>query len=416
MRSEHRGELPHVLVAGWYRHGTGFTRVLKELVSRFATSARITWIGIGATGAPRVIAPNVTLVPVQMGRGDPVGAYLIAEHWAQWQPDAVFALNDLWYLEHYARVLGPIRGGVPLIGYMPLDGRIPEALVLPDLTAFTTLVTYTRTAADDLRRHLAFQHQDIQVDVAGHGVDIDNFVPDCRVVAAGFDPAVRHELARELFGLDEPTLVVLNASRADPRKRIDLTIDAFAKARSNVHTPMKLCLHQAIGHSGVAEQLRSRIDALGIDDSVIWWPKIPTPLDDAALCRLYNACGIGVNTTMGEGFGLVSFEHAACGVPQIVPAHDALIELWGDAATIAGPVPIEPQIFSPLHMGAVDPASVGVAIAALANDPGVHRRAAERALAHTRSGLFHWDGVAKSLRAHIDAGIGVTGIGVTGIS
>ena len=55
-------------------------------------------------------------------------------------------------------------------------------------------------------------------------------------------------------------------------------------------------------------------------------PQLPTPgaLSDADLNRLYNACAIGLNTSAGEGFGLVSFEHAATGAPQVVPDHDAL--------------------------------------------------------------------------------------------
>ena len=39
---------------------------------------------------------------------------------------------------------------------------------------------------------------------------------------------------------------------------------------------------------------------------------------------------MGVNTSQKEGWGLVSFEHAATGGAQIVPRHTACAELWDD--------------------------------------------------------------------------------------
>jgi len=42
-------------------------------------------------------------------------------------------------------------------------------------------------------------------------------------------------------------------------------------------------------------------------------------LDDRELNLLYNACDVGLNTASSEGWGMVSFEHAATGAAQIVP-------------------------------------------------------------------------------------------------
>lgn len=392
---------PHLVVAGWHRPGTGFTRVLEALVARWQGRARVTWVGIGARGAPRALAAGVTLVPVTMGRGDPVGAYLIEEHWHEWRPDAVFVLNDLWYLEHYARVLGPIRGNVPLVGYLPIDGAVPDTLQLPDLRAFSGLATFTHHAAGELQRTLSAQGQPVPVDVVGHGVDTIAFQADGTAVDSGFDPMVRARRAQALFGLEAPALVVLNASRADPRKRIDLTIDAFAVARARSTVPMKLCLHQAIAHEGLAALQQLRVDQRGLADDLVWWPPRPGPLDDEGLCQLYNACAIGLNTSMGEGFGLVSFEHAACGVPQVLPDHPALAELWGDAAVRVGPVHPEPQGFTPLGMAAASAEDIGIALAALVTDSDRYRCAAHAAWHHARTATFQWDPIAESLWALI---------------
>ena len=52
---------------------------------------------------------------------------------------------------------------------------------------------------------------------------------------------------------------------------------------------------------------------------------------------LYNACEIGINTSTGEGWGLVAFEHASARGAQIVPRHSACAELWQDAAVFLEP-------------------------------------------------------------------------------
>ncbi|MBK8283833.1 MAG: hypothetical protein IPK97_02555 [Ahniella sp.] len=100
---------------------------------------------------------------------------------------------------------------------------------------------------------------------------------------------------------------------------------------------------------------------------------------------------------MGEGFGLVSFEHAACGVTQLVPDHPALAELWGDAAVRIGPVRGEPQAFSPLQMSAVTAEQVADGLARTLESPDQYRHLSQAALDRARSPLFQWDVVAGSL-------------------
>ena len=46
------------------------------------------------------------------------------------------------------------------------------------------------------------------------------------------------------------------------------------------------------------------------------------------LNTIYNAADVGVNTCKGEGWGLVSFEQAACAVAQVVPGHTSCKEIF----------------------------------------------------------------------------------------
>jgi hypothetical protein len=52
------------------------------------------------------------------------------------------------------------------------------------------------------------------------------------------------------------------------------------------------------------------------------------------LNQVYNAVDIGVNTCIGEGWGLVNTEHAATGVAQLVPDHTSLKEIFNGVARI----------------------------------------------------------------------------------
>ena len=64
-------------------------------------------------------------------------------------------------------------------------------------------------------------------------------------------------------------------------------------------------------------------------------------LDDEHLNLVYNACDVGLNTSTGEGFGLVALEHGATGAAQVLPDHSACAELYlasqNAASNISGP-------------------------------------------------------------------------------
>jgi glycosyltransferase involved in cell wall biosynthesis len=76
----------------------------------------------------------------------------------------------------------------------------------------------------------------------------------------------------------------------------------------------------------------------GIDPSnrIIFTGNTPNPPNVAVefLNTIYNAVDIGVNTCKGEGHGLVSHEHAACRVAQIVPNHTSCKEIFEGAAPL----------------------------------------------------------------------------------
>ena len=273
-----------------------------------------------------------------------------------------------------------------MIGYLPLDGGIDDPRLAMEVKGFHELITYTDWAAGQLKSALYVMEISTPVTVAGHGVDLSQFhmLPD------GIDRSVRMSRAQSLFGLDRPTYVVLNASRPDPRKRLDLTLEAFAQFAAGKPDNVRLCLHQAFAFKQFVAPLREQAERLGIMDRLLWFPPRPGPLDDAGLNELYNACAVGLNTTYGEGFGLVSFEHAATGAPQVLPAHPALCELWQYHAELVRPVTPIHTPYSPLLFGEVNATDVANSLQRLYADPGHHQQMANAAIERCAMPDLQW--------------------------
>ena len=149
----------------------------------------------------------------------------------------------------------------------------------------------------------------------------------------------------------ENSFIVLNASRPDKRKRVDLTIAGFARFAAGKPANVRLCLHHAIMGGPEQAQIGALIEQLGLKERVHLNPLAGGVIDDDALNLLYNACDVGINTSMGEGWGLVSFEHGAAGAAQIVPDHSACAELWRGRGEMIEPAKRYMPEFSVLEMG-----------------------------------------------------------------
>jgi len=231
--------------------------------------------------------------------------------------------------------------------------------------------------------------------VIGHGVETSVFHPLPELRQAEFAPEARSLLKQRLFPeLPEPgdSFVVLNASRPGNRKRIDLTIEGFAKfARDKPHN-VSLCLHQALGNEHSREEFMSIADRCDIRGRIeqVSLGNDRGPLSDDDLNLVYNACDLGINTSMGEGWGLVSFEHAAAGAAQIVPRHSACASLWDGVAEFLEPVERGVPGFSTLELQTVSSDGVAAALQRLYDDRELLRRRSLAAFEHATKPEFTW--------------------------
>lgn len=382
----------HLLCIAFYIEGTGLTRVISELIQQFQETHTVHLLGVGYSG-PVLHKENCYIYPTNLEGGDVMGSYQARQFILDRKPDAVFILQDAWHFTRYMDVLSDVRKLTKIVGYVPIDGRIENPVSILSLAKLDALVLYTHWAKREVSEALSqsiAKSEFPQMAVIGHAVDRDTFFP----------LPERSEVRKSIFPSEaEDGFIILNASRPCIRKRIDLTLKAFAQFVKNKPLNVKLCLHHAITEMESA-QLSRLIAQLGIEDRVLLNPLSingQNVLTNEKLNELYNACDVGINSSMGEGWGLVSQEHAATGAAQIVPNHTACTELWKGSALLVSCQESTIGQISPFVMTEPILSSLAAAMERLYSDHDIRKSAAQKCM--TRVQGYTWSAIGLQWRA-----------------
>jgi D-inositol-3-phosphate glycosyltransferase len=392
-----------LIAIGYNTFGTGLTRVMHSIMGRLADRHEIHYLGIGYSGET-IRDRGLTMYPTNPKGGDVFAAFQAERLIEEIRPSLIFILHDIWMFEYYLRILGPYRDPLKIIGYIPLDGKITNEKDAAPLENADRVVVYTEFARTQFAQ--AFQRLRENsgkgdfpaVAVIPHGVDRERFRPFPELLEADFASAGRVTAKKKVFGdfqdLEE-SFIVLNASRPDMRKRVDLTIEGFAMFAAGKPANVRLCLHHAIMGEPAAEQIRSLVRQFGLAERIHLNPLAGGLVGDSELNLLYNACDVGINTSMGEGWGLVSFEHGAAGAAQIVPDHSACGELWSGRGELIPPVRSYTPEFSVLEMDEVSAEGVANALDNLYRSPSRRQELARAAFAAAQNPEYSWDAIAR---------------------
>lgn len=380
-----------LVAIGYNIVGTGLTRVLESVMRPLADRHEIHFLGIGYSGEI-VRDRGLTVYPTNPKGGDVFAAFQAMRLIEEIRPTLMLVMHDLWMFDYYLRLFGPYRDRLKIIACIPLDGRITNEEDAAPLAQADRVVAYTQFARAEFEgafRRLREQRAERDfpaVEVIPHGVDRDRFYP-----------LPEPEQAKRRVFSDRPdageSFVVLNASRPDRRKRVDLTVRGFAEFAAGKPANVRLCLHHPVVGDATDQQLGAAIRECGLGERLSVNPLGREIVGDDELNLLYNACDVGINTAMGEGWGLVSFEHGATGAAQIVPDHTACGELWRGRAELIPPARSYVPEFSPLEMGEVSPEGVARALEALYRDPARRQELARAAVATAQNPAYSWDAV-----------------------
>lgn len=248
--------------------------------------------------------------------------------------DGIFILNDVWVIDKYLEVIkSSFKKIPPIIVYFPVDSKYLDPDWFKHFDIVSEVCVYTQFGYDEVKR--VYDREDINI--IPHGIDHKSFF---RL------DSNREKIKKMIFPDREDftdSFIVLNANRNQPRKRIDLTIQGFALFAQDKPSNVKLYLHMGSRDVGwdifkltARYEVSDRLIVTNLNHSIQ-----QVPIDK--LNAIYNACEVGINTSIGEGWGLTSVEHAATGAVQIVPDHSSCRELFYDCGLV---VPVNQPVTS----------------------------------------------------------------------
>jgi D-inositol-3-phosphate glycosyltransferase len=311
---------PKLLWVGDIVATTGFARVTENVLSRLADKYEIHVLGCNWHGDYTPLQETYRMYPASNRfQQAPFGEERIREIVGQVKPDVVFTINDVWIINEQWRRIADMRQelGFKFVGYYPMDSYGWYGSLLDTMTEWDAAVCYTEFGAQETINS-GFQKP---VTVVPHGV-----------ASGQFHPVDKTE-ARKALGLNPEDFIVFNGNRNQFRKRMDITISAFAKFAID-RPDAKLYMHMGMKDQGwdIMPLFGREMARQGLDPNNRIIMTSPTPGGPSVpvelLNTIYNVADVGVNTCKGEGWGLVNFEHAACRVAQVVPDHTSCKEIF----------------------------------------------------------------------------------------
>jgi D-inositol-3-phosphate glycosyltransferase len=319
-----------LIAIGFNTYGTGLTRVMHAIMRRLADRHEIHYLGVGYTGVT-ISDRGLTIHPTNPRGGDFFAAFQAKTLIEEIDPALVFILHDIWHFEYYLRILGPYRDRLKIACYIPLDGKIVNEDDAAALERADRVVVYTEFARNEFegafarlraKRGAEEPGEFPAVEVVPHGVDRDRFHPFPELLQASFASPARAGAKRKVFpGLQDPesSFIALNASRPDQRKRVDLTIEGFARFAADKPKNVRLCLHHAIMGERENEQIRSLVERFGLEERLSLNPLGEGIRDDRDLNLLYNACDVASPRRWGKAGASSASSTAPPGRPRSFP-------------------------------------------------------------------------------------------------
>jgi len=304
---------PRLLIIGDFVKMTGFARVNEALAAELSDRWDIAVLGVNYKGDPTPLQQSYRLYPALLG-GDLHGIGRLSDILRVEQPAACLFVCDPWIGADYAKALSAIPDAPPCVLYTPVDATGLRRVDIAPLNLFDQVIAYTQFGA----RELAMSGLSRPIAVIPHGIDLELFRP------------IDQAEARRQVGLPQGTFAVLILDQNNPRKRLDIAFDAFARFAADKPDHVKLVYHGPLGGQNRWDILGMAED-LHIDDRLILPRRDGLAIPHDQMAYLYSMCDVKLSTTSGEGWGLTTMEAMACGVPCIAPDFAALGEWARDA-------------------------------------------------------------------------------------
>lgn len=281
-------------------------------------------LGLNHPGDPHDYPYKIYPV-VSAAGGDFLGIRRIPMVLERVRPDVIVIQNDPWNIPHYTKAIDAVKD-VPRalrVGAIAIDGKNCLGALMNGLD------------------HAIFWTKFAQMEAIKGG-----FTKTSDVIPLGVDTKIYRPIpkaeARAYVGLPESlkdAFIIGNVNRNQPRKRLDLTIRAFAEwIRQDRIEDAYLFLHVApTGDIGYNLEAIAHYYGLGSPKRLIMSePAVFKGVSEQGMANIYNSMDVLMNSGVGEGWGLPGLEAMACGVPVIAGDAAAYGE-WAKPAALLVP-------------------------------------------------------------------------------
>ena len=378
---------PKILWSGDIVARTGFARVTENLITRLKDKYEIIVLGNNWWGDPNEFQKDFQMFPSSNRFAqEPFGVQRIREVAQAVQPEIIFVNNDAWIVNHLYEQVRELHEQklFKFIAYMPMDSYGWTGCLNQYANAWDGIYVYTKFGAEEFK----LSGINKEVGVIPHGITDGQFFP------------MDKKEVRKKLSIPEDCFVVFNGNRNQARKRIDITIDAFAQfAVDRPNT--KLYLHMGMKDQGwdimalFGREMRKR----GLDPNgrIIMTTKNAQPpgVDVKVLNMIYNSADVSVNTCKGEGHGLVNHESAACGIAQVVPNHTSLKEIFEGAAPLIDNCFMDVDMNYNRDMPVPSAEHLAELLAELYEDKTYRDHVAKACYERATDPKYQWDNIAK---------------------
>jgi glycosyltransferase involved in cell wall biosynthesis len=268
----------------------------------------------------------------QLSGKENFGTTIICDVVEEIKPDMIFIYNDIIVtcrlfnsLQDYKKKFGKTY---KMIVYIDLVYKFEKPLYIEYLKNEADFIF---VFSDVWKSHLVddFKFDQKKIEVLYHGFNQSIFFK-----------VDKHE-ARKKLGIKLEDFIVLNTNRNTYRKGWDISISSFLQfyLLTKCDARVKLLINCRIDSTSgfnIIELVKISCIKLGLDynhiinNQIIQLPNA-SELSDSVLNLVYNAVDVGLNTCIGEGFGLCNLEGACLDVPQVVSYVGGLIDMFSSS-------------------------------------------------------------------------------------
>lgn len=285
------------------------------------------------TNAERFIDPRIHLIDVKkeeekIGSTELYGTDIIENFLEEIKPDIFFIYNDIIVVN---------RLFLALKDYEPLLSKKIKTYVYIDLVypfERLDLVEHMDKFTDKFFVFSEIWKKNL--------IDMNVKEEKIKIMYHGFSQNQFHkmnkEISRQKMGIQKDDFVILNTNRNSYRKAQDICIGSFLRfyKQNNCDKRIKFLINCRLKSNygyDILQLIKTECKILDLDYEKVIFNAIFSNngnVSDETINLFYNACDIGVNTCVGEGFGLCNMEQAGLDIPQIVSCVGGLQDIFGE--------------------------------------------------------------------------------------